>query len=106
MATQLVGKCSNWKASQDRMPPTVEPVHVTCECELPTPGYRVELKRKEPQGINPRILLLEYIVHEPDDVVPDVITTEQVEYIDDSNNEYDQVHIVNKDVLLDVEVYH
>lgn len=106
MANQEKGQCSNWKASQDRMPPTVAPVRVIGECAFPTPGYRVDLRRKGPQGINPRILLLEYVVHEPTDVVPDVITTEQVEYTDDSNNEYDQVHIVNKDVLLDVEVYH
>ena len=106
MATTATGNCSNWKASQDRMPPTVAPVRVTGECEFPTQGYRVELKRKEPQGINPRILMLERIIHEPDGAVADVVTIEQVEYVDDGNTEYDQVHIVNEDVLLNVEVSH
>ena len=50
--------------------------------------------------------MLERIVHEPDSAVADVVTVEQVEYVDDGNTEYDQVHIVDEDVLLDVEVYH
>jgi hypothetical protein len=35
----------------DRGPPTL---HVTGECEFPSGGFTLELRRHEPQGFNPR----------------------------------------------------
>jgi hypothetical protein len=45
-----------------------------------TPGYKVELSRHEPQGVNPADLLLDLEVTEPSGAVPDVLTDVPVRY--------------------------
>ncbi len=52
------------------------------ECTLGTTGYTVELVRHEPQGTNPRDLLLDLVVTPPapDDIVAPVLTKYPVRY--------------------------
>jgi hypothetical protein len=59
------GKCTNWQAVQDSMPPGPPRLRVTGKCTFPTPGYKVTLKEAVPQGKNPRILLLRKTVTPP-----------------------------------------
>jgi hypothetical protein len=59
------GKCGGWRAVQDNMPPGPSRLHVTGKCTFPTHGYKVTLKEAVPQGINPRILLLQKTVRPP-----------------------------------------
>lgn len=53
-------KCGDWEAFHDQMPPGPATLRVTAKCTCP-PGRTLELRRKEPQGINPRDLLLELV---------------------------------------------
>ena len=98
--------CSDWYASHDHKPPGPKTLHVTGKCKFPTGGYSVELKPAEPQGINPKIYILDKIVNTPTKPVPDVITTVEVRYDEKTETEYDQVHIRPDDVTLDVEHTH
>ena len=66
--------CSDWNAWIDLMPGVEPTLHVTATCEFPTTGYGVSLTRHEPQGENPRDLLLDFEINEPDGPVSDVIT--------------------------------
>jgi hypothetical protein len=50
----------NWSAVHDRRPPGAV-LRVSGKCEFPTTGYRVELRRSEPQGTCPRELFLESV---------------------------------------------
>ncbi len=72
--------CQDWAAWIDSMPPGPSKLIVTGTCTFPTPGYCVELKRRVPQGINPRDLLLDWIVTPPSGIQPQVLDTVNVRY--------------------------
>jgi hypothetical protein len=63
----------------------------------PTTEWTAELVRAEPQGINPRALLLRLTVHRPPDdvVVIEVLTELSVSYSEpvESEDQYDEVNI-------------
>lgn len=62
---------------------------------LPSPGYTgVELRMAEPQGINPKDLLLRVHADEPTGYEPQVMTPYGVEYQDEPSTEYETVSIV------------
>lgn len=96
------GKCSDWYASHDHMPGKPKKLYVSGQCTFPTPGFKVELEPAVPQGINPKIYLLNKIVHPPKGPVPDVETTVEVRYEEKTDTEYDQVTILPDGVTVDV----
>jgi hypothetical protein len=87
--------CSDWSAIHDFMPPGPARLTVNGKCTFPTPGYKVTLKKKVPQGINRSILLLEKIVTPPSPPQPDVVTTISVKppYEEVTDYRYKQVEI-------------
>ena len=95
--------CFDWYASHDHMPPGPKTLHVRGKCTFPTDGYSVELKPADPQGINPKIYILEKIVHKPTGNVAQVETVEEVTYDEETDQEYDQVEIRPDGVFIDVE---
>ena len=100
---QYEGECSDWYASHDHMPPGPKTLYVSGKCEFPTEGYSVELRPADPQGINPKIYILERIVHKPSGPAADVVTTVDVRYEEQTDTEYDQLQITPDGVLIDVE---
>jgi Domain of unknown function (DUF6438) len=70
---QRAGTCQDWAAFHDHMPPGPSVLRVQGTCRFDTAGYSVELRRHEPQGINPRDLLLDRIVTPPDGPVAQVV---------------------------------
>jgi len=88
-----VGKCRNWYAWHDFMPIGTPTLRVKGECTFGTPGYTVVLKKAEPQGINPRILILDKVVTPPTGVVAQVVTTVPVGYEEETSTKYDEVEI-------------
>lgn len=103
---EAVGKCHDWSAWHDHQPPGPTTLHVHGECEFPTAGYTVELKRQEPQGINPKDLLLTKVVHEPTGPVAEVITTVEARYREETDFEYDTVTILPDGASIPVEEVH
>lgn len=69
-----------WSAWVDTMPGTRHTLHVVGRVLTPTPGYTVTLTPMNPQGINPRILLLALTVVPPTNVQPQVITEIEARY--------------------------
>jgi hypothetical protein len=102
-AQQEVGECGEWKAWHDRMPGKPPTLHVTGECTFPTGGYSVDLRPREPQGINPAIYMLDRIVTEPTGPVPDVITPVPVHYLERTDARYTHVQIFPEGELVDVQ---
>lgn len=88
------GDCRNWAAWIDLQPPGPATLHVTGECEFPSGGFSVELRRHEPQGFNPRDLLLDKIVTPPSGPVIEVITTVEARYREETAAEFDTVTIL------------
>jgi hypothetical protein len=98
------GRCGEWAAWLDRQPPGPPTLHVAGTCEFPSAGYTVELRRHEPQGINPRDLLLEKVIHAPTGVSAPVLTTVAVpvRYREETSIRYETVTIFPDGVSLPV----
>lgn len=86
--------CRQWEAFHDFMPGRRPTLRVSGVCRTPTPGYRIRLVVAEPQGINPKILLLEKVVTPPKKPQPDVITTVEVRFSKRTRVEYTHVTIL------------
>lgn len=99
-----VGK-HDWVAILDTMPPQEPRLRVTGTAECTTTGYKdVHLTEHHPQGINPRILLLDLKWTAPSGAAGDVITPHPVRFDKNPSPIYDEVHIVNCDLTIKVEV--
>lgn len=70
----------DWYAWIDLMPPKPDHFHVIGEVFAGNPGLQAELCPKEPQGINPDVLLLDlHLVQRPGDW-PQMMTWKQARY--------------------------
>ena len=98
--------CRDWTAVLDREPrgPATLRVHGTCRFD--TAGFSVELRRLEPQGINPNDLLLERIVRPPGGSVAQVITDVDVEYSEETDLDFETVTILPDGPTIEVQVVH
>lgn len=97
------GYCRDWAAIHDLEPPGPGRLRVTGRCTVATPGHRVQLRRIEPQGINPADLLLERTVHEPEGPVTQVLTDVDVEYAEETDAQIDTVTILPDGVSIPVQ---
>jgi hypothetical protein len=88
------GTCHDWTAVHGHEPPGPSILTVRGNCTFPTAGYSVELRPAEPQGINPRDLLLNRIVHPPTDPVAQVVTDVEVTYSEETEFDYQTVTIL------------
>ena len=91
----------DWYAWLNLMPPSPDDLHVTGEVYVPNPGVDPILVPREPQGINPRILLLELLLCQRPGIWPPVLVWKQVRY-DKTGRilRYDQVDIFCGDRLI------
>jgi hypothetical protein len=84
---------SEWKAWRDRIPPDPATLHVSGKHTFPTAGYSAELKPASPQGINPKIYILDMMIHKPVDPVIQVPEEVNIEYNEKTDVIYEQVCI-------------
>ena len=95
----LPGKCRDWKAF---LGPGV--VVVDGWCTFPTGGWQMELRKAEPQGVNPEDLILERVVtHPPEGVYqPPVVRGMEIHWEEQTDVEYRTVTIVPDGPTIDV----
>ncbi|MCA1569834.1 MAG: hypothetical protein LC798_05830 [Chloroflexi bacterium] len=88
--------CRNWSAFHGSRPPAPKTLRVTGACTFGTTGFRVELERAEPQGINPKILLLNKTVIKPPEgaITAPKIAHVEARYEEVTDVEYDSVTIL------------
>jgi hypothetical protein len=86
--------CRNWAARSLRVASGGGVVLVSGTCTVPTSGHTVELRRHEPQGVNPADLLLDLVVTEPSGVAADVLTDVPVRYEESSDTGFGTVTIL------------
>ena len=85
----------NWYAWLDLMPPTPETLRVNGEVYVANPGIEALLVPTEPQGINPRILMLDLLLCQKPGMWPQVFVWAQAKYERTGRNlQYDQVDIL------------
>jgi hypothetical protein len=70
----------NWNAWINKMPPPPDTLHVRGEVEVSNPGVHVALFKKQPQGFNPQIILLELFLIQQPGIWPDVVTIKPAAY--------------------------
>jgi hypothetical protein len=73
-------KTRNWYAWINFMPPEPDDFHVIGEVYVGNPGVQAELHVKEPQGINPDVLLLDLHLVQRTGMWPQVMTWVQCRY--------------------------
>jgi hypothetical protein len=84
----------NWYAWNDLMPPRPNHLHVVGEVQVANPGVLALLSSKEPQGINPNILILDlHLVQQPG-IWPQHTTWAQATYTKIEFQPYYQVSIL------------
>jgi hypothetical protein len=85
------------------MPPEPPRLTVRGECTFPTPGFKVTIKRKQPQGINPTILILEKTVVNPTGLEPQIVTTMSVEYEEKTDQHFLEILILPDETRIPVQ---
>lgn len=96
------GESEEWSAIQDfRTTPST--LRVKGMPVMPTPGYTLKLIRAEPQGKNPRILILNLESEPPPGIVIQIPTPTPVSYEEQSEQEYDSVTIEPDGIQIPVE---
>jgi hypothetical protein len=96
--------CKDWTAILDTMPPRKPRLRVNGKCTFPTPGYKVVLRLRHPQGFNPKILMLDKVVTPPTGIEPQVVTTIDVSYHQETDVIYSEVEILPDGAKIKVEV--
>jgi hypothetical protein len=104
---QAARECSEWDAWHDHMPGGPATLIVSGACKFPDDRYKVVLRRREPQGINPKDLLLELIGTEERSGTELVEETAlEVRYEEQTDFEYDTVTILPDGAVIPVKEVH
>lgn len=97
--------CGDWSAFLDIQPPGPPVLRVRAICTFGTAGYTATLERREPQGFNPRDLLLDLTVTAPTGPVAQVISEVEVRYEEETTaGAFDTVTIVPDGISVPVRV--
>jgi hypothetical protein len=99
-------KTKDWYAWINLMPPRPDDFHVVGEVCVPNPGVEPLLALKEPQGINPDILLLDLFLYQKSGIWPQVVIWKAARYDKiPLKTKYTQVQIFCEDeVIADIPV--
>ena len=73
-------KTREWYAWNNLMPPRPFQFHIIGEVQVPNPGVEALLVPREPQGTNPRHILLDLILIQKPGIWPQVLTWVQARY--------------------------
>ena len=92
------GKCKDWKAAYVK-----GTLMVRGWCTFPSSGWSMELRRAEPQGINPKDLLLQRVVALQEGIQADVLKAIEVEYDEKTDVEYDTVTILPDGTTIEIQ---
>jgi hypothetical protein len=99
-----VNTCGNWAAWHDFMPGKPPTLYVVGQCTFPIPAFTVLLRHHVPQGVNPAILILDKVVMPPTEPQPEVVTTGEARFEEQTSARYSQVTILPDGVTLDVQI--
>lgn len=89
----------DWYAWNDTMPPKPDTFHVVGEVQVPNPGVEVLLVPRNPQGINPKILLLNLVLVQRAGLWPQLVVWKRAHY-EKVNAAYTSVQIFSGDEVI------
>lgn len=70
----MTTQCRDWHAWLNTMPPKPDDLHVVGDVLVSNPGVQPTLTMREPQGINPAILLLDLNLVQQPGMWPQILT--------------------------------
>ncbi len=70
----------DWHAWLNTMPPRPDDFHVVGDVQIPNPGVEANLTMRQPQGINPQILLLDLHLIQKPGLWPQIVSITQARY--------------------------
>src|SRR5215472_10509353 len=85
--------CEGWKAWRAQSWSGSTILHVTAECQLPTPGHKVELVPDAKRDSGSSVFVLDEVVHPPEGMVAQVITPYKLHYKKKIGKTYKEVLI-------------
>lgn len=99
---------STFKAWVDEMPGKSHEIIVAGKVSCPTTGFKVDLVKAIPQGINPHILILDLKITAPSGTVGQVVTPHEVRFEEANGSRYSGVTIRGggPEFLVDVGIVH
>lgn len=87
---------NTFKAWIDRAPGAPPKLIMIGDARVPTSGWHARLTKRSPQGINPKMLILDVNAQEPGGEAPEVITTIPLRYEESPpQDEYGQVMVAH-----------
>ncbi|HEV2157482.1 hypothetical protein [Bradyrhizobium sp.] len=87
---------NTFRAWIDRAPGAPPKLVMTGDVRVPTDGWQARLTKRTPQGINPKILILDVSADQPAGAAQEQITTIPLRYEESPpQDEYGQVMIAN-----------
>src|ERR1700740_1346214 len=92
-AQDQTSPCEGWKAWATHPASGSGILHVTAECQLATPGHKIELVPDTNQGSDPTVFVLNEVVHPLEGMVAQVITPYELHYKKKTRKTYKQVLI-------------
>jgi hypothetical protein len=98
----------SWTAILDLQPgPGKTPtLRVQGSVEVPSPRHSAKLERAEPQGINPKILLLYTVIVPPEGIHTPQMYSADVEYTEKTGTRYESVTILPEGIYVEVQEVH
>lgn len=93
-------KTKDWYAWINKMPPPPNDFHVAGEVLVPNPGVEPIIVPREPQGINPKVLLLDLFLHQKPGVWPQVMIWKPARYEKVGNISYTKVNIFCSNTMI------
>jgi hypothetical protein len=73
-------KTQNWYAWINKMPPQPNKFHIRGDVEVSNPGVEVALHKRQPQGINPAIIILDLFLIQRPGTWPALVTLKTAAY--------------------------
>ena len=92
-AQDQTSPCTDWKAWETVSASHTSTLHVAADCQLPTPGHKVELVPATDQGSDKGVLVLNEVIHAPEGMVAQVITPYKLHYRRRLRRKYSDVMI-------------
>lgn len=93
----------SWTAVLDSSPTQKPRLRVTGICTCPTGGYEVSLRRAATQGLNSRVLVLEFAASPPSGMANQMMTDHEVRFEQLNSPMYTDVRIIPFDISVPVE---
>jgi hypothetical protein len=85
--------CADWAAWYNVQPGSPKTLHVAGMCTFPTSGYKAELTKRVPPGVNLKIYMVDLTITPPTGKVSQIVRHVPIHFSEQTDRQYDSVQI-------------